>query len=154
MPDLMNESTFPTLTPYLVVSNAMEAIAFYEKAFGAKRRCVANSPDGKVMNAQLVFGDSVLMLNDEFPDYGSVGPQPGDRLPITIHIYSHDVDNDWQRAVDAGCEITMPLELQFWGDKYGQLKCPYGYNWSMAQKMESPSEEEMAKRMAEFEKQA
>jgi uncharacterized glyoxalase superfamily protein PhnB len=151
MADVMSDSYFPTITPYIVVSNAMEAIAFYEKAFGAKRRSVANSPDGKVMNAQLVFGNSVLMLNDEYPDYGSHGPKAGENLPVTMHINSMDVDNEFQRAVDAGCEVTMPLELQFWGDKYGQLKDPYGYNWSMGQKMESPTEEEMAKRMAEFE---
>jgi PhnB protein len=136
MADLMNEDYFPTLTPYLVVRDAQAAIAFYEKAFGAKTRNVSKSEGGdKVMNAQLVIGDSVLMLNDEFPDYGSVGPQPGDRIPFTIHINSKNVDADWQRAVDAGVEVTMPLELQFWGDKYGQFVCPFGYRWSMGQKM-------------------
>ena len=151
MADSMNENYFTTLTPYIVVSNAVEAIAFYEKAFGAKRRCVSNTPDGKVMNAQVVFGDSVLMLNDEFPEFGAVGPQKEVPLPFTIHISCTDIDNQWQQAVDAGCEVTMPLELQFWGDKYGQLKCPYGYSWSMGQKMENVSEEEMARRMAEME---
>jgi PhnB protein len=136
MSDFMSDQYFTTLTPYIVVSDAKAAIAFYEKALGAKTRSVANSEDGKIMNAQLVIGNSVLMLNDEFPDYGSLGPQPGDRLPVTIHMNSKDVNADWQRAVDAGMEITMPLEDQFWGDRYGQLRCPYGYNWSMGQKSE------------------
>jgi len=153
MNDPMSESYFPTLTPYIVVRDAKEAIAFYEKAFGAKTRNVANSPDGKVMNAQLVIGDSVLMLNDEFPDYGSFGPQPGDRIPVTIHISSKSVDADFQRAIDAGAEVTMPLEDQFWGDRYGQLKDPFGYNWSMGQKVKSPTAEEMDEAMKNFAKQ-
>jgi PhnB protein len=135
MADVMSEEYFQTLTPYLVVRDAMAAIAFYEKAFGARTRNVSKGPDGKVMNAQLVIGDSVLMLNDEFPDYGAVGPQPGDRIPFTIHINSKDVNAEWQRAVDAGVEVTMPLEDQFWGDRYGQFVDPFGYRWSMGQKI-------------------
>lgn len=131
----MTETYFTTLTPYIVVRDAKAAMAFYEKALGAKTRNVANTPDGKVMNAQLVIGDSVLMLNDEFPDYGAVGPQPGERMPVTIHIQSKDIEADWQRAIDAGAEVTMPLADQFWGDRYGQFKDPFGYSWSMGQKI-------------------
>lgn len=135
MADYMSEEYFPTLTPYIVVRDARAAIAFYEKAFGAKARNVAEGPDGKVMNAQLVIGNSVLMLNDEFPDYGAVGPKEGERVHTTIHISSQNIEADWQRAVDAGAEITMPLEDQFWGDRYGQLRDPFGYPWSMGQKI-------------------
>lgn len=132
----MDEGFFPTLTPYIVVRNADEAIEFYEKAFGAKTRSVARGEDGKVMNAQLVFGNSVLMLNDEFPDYDCPAPGANDRIFTTIHISCTDIDNQWQQAVDAGAEVVMPLENQFWGDRYGQLKCPFGYSWSMGQKVE------------------
>jgi uncharacterized glyoxalase superfamily protein PhnB len=135
MQNVMDEDYFPTLTPYIVVRDAQAAIAFYEKALGARTRNVAKDENGKVMNAQLVIGDSVLMLNDEFPDWGSVGPQPGDRIPFTIHISSKDIDADWERAVDAGVEVTMELENQFWGDRYGQFTCPFGYRWSMGQKI-------------------
>lgn len=127
---------FPTLTPYIVVRDAAAAIAFYEKALGATTRDVAKSDDGqKIMNAQLVIGDSVLMLNDEFPDYDCYGPKPGENIPVTIHISSKNIDADWQRAVDAGVEVTMPLADMFWGDRYGQFRCPFGHKWSMGQRI-------------------
>lgn len=144
------ERHFPTLTPYLVVRNAMEAIDFYQKALGAKVRDVSKTPEGdKVMNAQLEIGDSVLMLNDEFPDYGSTAPQPGERVHTTIHINSKNIDADWQRAVDAGVQVTMPLADMFWGDRYGQFTCPYGYRWSMGQHVRDMTQEEMEAEMAQ-----
>ncbi|MGI8923403.1 MAG: VOC family protein [Fimbriimonadales bacterium] len=144
MADVMSEQHFPTLTPYLVVHDAQAAIDFYTKAFGAVVRNVAKTPDGsKIMNAQLVIGDSVMMLSDEFPEYGSVGPQPGDRMPLSLHITSTNIDADFQRAVDAGVEVTMPLADMFWGDRFGQFTCPFGYRWSMGQKLKRMSAEEM-----------
>ena len=127
---------FPTLTPYIIVRNAQEAIDFYARALGAETRSVSRVPNGdKIMNAQLSIGDSVLMLNDEFPEYGSMGPGADSNVPMTLHINSKNIDADWQRAVDAGMEVTMPLADMFWGDRYGQLKCPFGYKWSMGQKV-------------------
>ncbi|MEQ1822226.1 MAG: VOC family protein [Fimbriimonadaceae bacterium] len=144
MPDLMSEKYFPTLTPYIVVRDAKAAIAFYERALGAVARNVSFVPEtDMVMNAQLVIGDSVLMLNDEFPDYGSFGPQEGSKNPVTIHINSKDVDTDFQRAVDAGAEVTMPLADMFWGDRYGAFKCPFGHNWSMGQKIREMTYEQI-----------
>ena len=125
--------SFPTLTPYIVVKGAEAAIEFYQKALGATVREVMKTPDDKVMNAQLEIGDSVLMLNDEFPDYGSFGPSPDAPSAVTIHISSKNIDADFQRAVDAGAIVTMPLENMFWGDRYGQFKCPFGHSWSMGQ---------------------
>ncbi len=151
MKDLSSQHVFPTLTPYIVVSNAQEAIAFYQEALGAVARNVALTPDGsKVMNAQLVIGDSVLMINDEFPDYGSFGPQPGDKIFVTIHIQSKDIDADWARAEKAGVQVTMPLADMFWGDRYGQFTCRYGYKWSMGQRIHEPSVEEMEAGAKEF----
>ena len=148
IPLLMSENHFPTLTPYIVVSDAKAAISFYEKALGAKARSVSPTPDGKVMNAQLEIGDSILMLNDEFPDWGVMAPKSGEPVHMTIHINTDNVDADFQRAIDAGAEVTMPLEDMFWGDRYGQFTCPFGYKWSMGQKVRDVSEEEMAAAMA------
>jgi uncharacterized glyoxalase superfamily protein PhnB len=140
----MDEQHFPSLTPYIVVRNAQEAIDFYVRAFGGSIRSIAKTPDGqKIMNAQLVIGDSVLMLNDEFPDYDTRGPQPGENLPMVLHINSNNIDSDFQRAVDAGVEVTMQLADMFWGDRYGQFTCPFGYKWSMGQKIANPTPEEM-----------
>ena len=126
------EEGFPRLTPYIVVHNAKEAIEFYQKAFNAVS--VSVMPDeesGKIMNAQLKFGDSMLMLNDEFPDFGALGAKALGANPTTFHLSCDDVDAEFQQAVDAGCEVKMPLEDMFWGDRYGQLEDPYGYKWSM-----------------------
>ncbi|MCW5936913.1 MAG: VOC family protein [Fimbriimonadaceae bacterium] len=127
---------FPTLTPYLVVDDAMAAIDFYQKALGAQVVDVMKGEDGKVMNAQLKVGDSMLMLNDEYPDYGALGPKHYSGSSVTIHISSKAVDADFQRAVDAGATVTMPLEDQFWGDRYGQFIDPFGHKWSMGQNAE------------------
>ena len=126
-------ANFPTLTPYIVVRDGAAAIAFYEQALGAKTRDIKHLPGGKIGNAQLEIGDSVLMLNDEFPDFQVLAPQPGERVHTTLHIQSKDIEADWQRAVEAGVEVTMPLADQFWGDRYGQFTCPFGYKWSMGQ---------------------
>lgn len=123
---------FPRLTPYIVVHNAKEAIEFYQKAFGAEVINVMEHGD-KVINAQLKFGDSMLMLNDEFPEWGSVGAKTMGMNPTTFHLLSHDIVNEFQRAVDAGCEVTMPLADMFWGDCYGSVNDPYGYKWSFGQ---------------------
>ncbi len=126
---------FPRITPDIVVHNAKEAIDFYQRAFGAEVIEVMETPDGKVMNAQLKFGDSMLMLNDEFPDFGALGAKTLGANPVTFHLMSQDVDSEFQRAVDAGCHVTMPLADMFWGDRYGALEDPFGYKWSMGQSL-------------------
>ena len=140
---------FNTLSPYIVVDGAEKAIEFYKKALGAEVVDISKGPDGKVYNAQLKFGNSMLMLNDEFPDYGSVGPTKLGGSPVTIHMSVEDVDSLWKKAVDAGCEITMPLADQFWGDRYGSLKDPFGHKWSMSTHIADPTPEEMEEKMKE-----
>lgn len=129
---------FHTLTPHLNVRGADDAITFYFQAFNAT--LIGNpmrSPDGKaVMHAQLRLGDSMLMLNDEFPEWGCLGPKALNGSPVTLHLYVEDVDALWKQAVDAGCSVVMPLENTFWGDRYGQLLDPYGHRWSLASKLE------------------
>jgi PhnB protein len=131
---------FHTLTPHLNVHGADEAIVFYFKAFNATLiGDPMRSPDGKaVMHAQMRIGDSMLMLNDEFPDWGCLGPLALKGTPVTLHLYVDDVDALWQQAVAAGCTVAMPLENAFWGDRYGQLIDPYGHRWSLASKIERP----------------
>lgn len=138
---------FPTITPSLVVAGAKEAIAFYEKAFGAKMVSCHMGPDGKrVMHSVLQLGNSRFMVNDEYPEMGSFGPQGEGRPPTTLHIYVEDVDRVFNQAVAAGARVTMPVMDMFWGDRYGQLADPFGHHWSIATHKEDLSEEEMNQR--------
>jgi uncharacterized glyoxalase superfamily protein PhnB len=139
---------FNTLTPYIVVDGAEAAVELYQKALGAEVKSVHKTPDGKVLNAQLKIGNSMLMLNDEWPDYGSVGPNKIGNSAVTIHMYVEDVDSLWKQAVDAGFEVAMPIGDQPWGDRYGSLKDPFGHKWSMSTHIEDVNEEELARRMA------
>jgi uncharacterized glyoxalase superfamily protein PhnB len=123
---------FHTLTPYLVVRDAAKALEFYKQAFGAKVRSVHYAPDGKVMNADLKIGDSILLICDEFPGPGCRSPQSLGGSTITIHVYVKDVDKVFNQAVAAGATVTMPLMDAFWGDRYGQLEDPFGHRWSLA----------------------
>jgi PhnB protein len=109
---------FHALTPHLTVRNAEQALEFYKNAFGAEVLHVAHMPDGKVMHASLRIGDSMLMLNDEFPDYGTLSPLSTGGSAVTIHIYTDNVDAAFNRAVSAGAQVKMPLADQFWGDRY------------------------------------
>ena len=137
---------FHTLTSYIVVREAPKAIEFYKQAFGAKVRGVHSAPDGKVMNAELQIGDSILMLNDEFPGMKCTSPQSLGGTTSTIHIYVKDVDTLFNRAVAAGASVVMPVGDQFWGDRYGQLLDPFGHSWSVATRKENLSQKEVEKR--------
>ena len=134
---------FHTLTPHLTVRNASEAIEFYKRAFGAEVQGVAHLPDGKVMHAALRIGNSMLMLNDEVPEFGALSPLSLGGCGCTIHIYTHGVDAAFERAVAAGATVKMPLADQFWGDRYGLVEDPYGYKWSLAAHVKEMSPEQM-----------
>jgi PhnB protein len=140
---------FHTLTPHLIVRDAARAIAFYEKAFGAQLLHKMLTPDGKVMHASLKVGDSMLMLNDEFPEWGALSPLSGGGAGVTLHLYLENVDGAFQRAVSAGADVKMPLMDQFWGDRYGIVGDPFGHKWSLATHIRDVSQEEMAKAQAE-----
>lgn len=141
---------YHSLTPHLVVENAGEAIDFYKKAFGAKERARMESPDGNaVMHAELQIGDSVIMLNDEFPDHGIRSPRAYDGSPVSIHLYVENVDTVFRQAIEAGAKEVFPLQDQFWGDRFGKLVDPYGHHWSLATHIEDVEPEEMAKRAEE-----
>jgi len=131
---------FRTLTPHLVVRDAEKAIEFYQQAFGAKvGRIARDAPGGGITHAELRIGDSMLMLCDEFPDWGVLGPQALGGSSCTIHMYIEDVDTAWNRAVAAGCQVMMPLADQFWGDRYGIVVDAFGHKWSLATHIADPT---------------
>ena len=132
-----------TITPHLVCDGAADAIEFYKKAFNAVEDARMQTPDGKIMHAMLTIGDSHLMLVDEFPDYGSIGPNKLKGTPVTLHMYVQDVDQAFAQAVAAGATVKMPLENQFWGDRYGIVTDPFGHSWSLASHVKDVTPEEM-----------
>jgi PhnB protein len=140
-----------SVTPSLTVSPCAEAIEFYEKAFGAEEiEPRMTGPDGAVAHAEIRIGDSVIMLGDEWPDGPTQSPKTLDGSSAALFIYTDDVDALWSRAIAAGCEEVFPLEMQFYGDKGGRVRDPYGHTWGLAQHIEDVSPEEMERRMAQF----
>ncbi|HEV8112901.1 MAG TPA: VOC family protein [Planctomycetota bacterium] len=123
---------FHSLTPHIVVKGAAKAIDFYKKAFGAEEINRAAMPDGSIMHALLRVGDSMLMLNDEFPQMNAMGPTSIGGTAVTLHLYVQDADKAWQRAVQAGAKVKMPIADMFWGDRYGIVSDPFGHDWAIA----------------------
>ena len=138
------------ITPHLVVKGASEAIEFYKRAFGAEElyRMPFPGPDGRVKlgHAELQIGDSRVFLADEFPEYGSTGPNGSS--PVTIHMFVTDADAAFGRAVEAGATVSMPLADMFWGDRYGKVVDPFGHHWSIATHLEDLTPDQMQERMA------
>lgn len=140
---------FHTITPHLIVRNSKAAIDFYQKAFGAQLQGgIAYTPDGKVMHAMVKIGDSLLMLNDEFPEHGVVAPKDGE-TGISLHIYVDDVDELFERATEAGAKVKMPLADMFWGDRYGKVVDPFGHMWTLGTHIKDMTQEEMKAAMDE-----
>ncbi len=142
---------FGTVTPYLVVKGGQEALEFYKKAFGATELQRQTAPDGKLIHGRIKIGDSIVMLADEFEGGGASAPTTVGTTSVTLHIYADDVDNLWERALAAGARIAMPLENQFWGDRYGQLVDPFGHRWSISMQILMDPEEMEIKRKAAME---
>ncbi len=139
-----------TITPHLVMRNAIEAIDFYTKAFGAQVKGVHKTPDGRVMHAELKIGNSMIFLADEFPGMGNcASPKTLGGSSVTLNLYSNNVDQLFKQAISAGATVTMPLENQFWGDRYGQIRDPFGHNWALGQHVEDVSPEELDRRARE-----
>jgi uncharacterized glyoxalase superfamily protein PhnB len=147
---------YHTLTPYLTVSDAAEAIEFYKKAFGAEERGRMPTPDGKrVIHAEVRIGDSIIMLSDEAPGQDCRSPQSFGGSPVGFYLYVEDVDTAFERAVSAGATVKTPVETMFWGDRMGSVSDPSGHCWTLASRVEEVSPEEMTKRGREaFEKMA
>lgn len=139
----------PEVSPMLTVSDGAAAIDFYVKAFDAEERGRVPGPDGKkLFHAALRINGSLVMLNDDFPEMNggkSETPEAFGGSPVTIHLTVTDVDAKFQKAVDAGATVVMPLDDMFWGDRYGVLRDPFGHMWSMGQPMREVSPEEIEK---------
>jgi PhnB protein len=138
-----------SLTPHLVCINASDAIEFYKKAFSAVELHRLPAPDGKVMHAAMKIGDSVFMMMDEAPQWGTLGPKALKGTPVTIHIYVEDVDALFNQAVGAGATVIMPVTDMFWGDRYGQVEDPSGHRWSIATHKRDVSPAEMQEAMSQ-----
>lgn len=121
-----------TVTPHIVCANALEAIEFYKRAFGATDVATMMGPDGKLMHGQIHIGDSVVMLMEENKEWGMLSPKSLQSTPVTLHLYVTDVDAAYARAVKEGATAKMPPAEMFWGDRYGVLTDPYGHSWSIA----------------------
>jgi PhnB protein len=129
---------FHTITPQLVVSGVAGAVEWYTRALGAHELLRNAAPDGRVMHCELLLGDSRFFVVDEFA--GSMqSPATLGGTPVTLHLYVADVDGLFNRAVDAGATVLMPVADQFWGDRYGMLADPFGHRWSIASRIEDLS---------------
>lgn len=140
---------FRTVTSYIVLNNANSAIEFYKKAFGAKELVRHTTPNNRIMNAQIKIGDSIVMLSDEFANAPTRSPVSLGASTFTLHIYSKNVHKLWAQALSAGAMVTMPLDNQFWGERYGQIVDPFGHHWSLSQQITmNPKEREEKKKAA------
>jgi PhnB protein len=137
---------YHTVTPYLAVEDAAQAIEYYKKAFGAKERLRMEAPGGKIGHAELEIGDSLVMLSDPFPQASTKPPKQLGGTSASVFLYVEDVDSVVQDAIDAGATVTMPIENQFWGDRFGSITDPFGHLWSIATHVEDVPPEEMAER--------
>ena len=140
---------YHTVTPYLTCKNAAQAIDYYKSVFGATEVMRMAGPDGKIGHAEIKIGNSHIMLADEFPGMSSA-PTAGAKNPSALFVYLDDVDATFNKAVAAGANVDMPLENQFWGDRYGKITDPFGHNWGLAQHVEDVAPDEMKRRSAEF----
>ena len=137
---------YSTISPYLAVDDAAEAIAYYKKAFGAEETVRMDAPDGKIGHAELKIADSHVMLSDPFPQASTTPPKELGGTSASIFMYVEDVDAVVQQAVGAGATVTMEVEDQFWGDRFGSITDPFGHIWSIATHVEDLTPEEIEER--------
>jgi len=141
---------FGTVTAYLTVDGGLAALEFYKHAFGARELMRRVTPDGKLIHGQVRLGDTVVLLSDRFPDSTTAAPSAIGTTTVSLHIYTKNVDALWDRAVAAGAKVAMPLENQFWGERYGRLVDPFGHHWTLAMRVKM-SRAEMAAKQREAE---
>ena len=139
---------YSVVAPYLIIPGAAKALEFYKQALGAKERMRLEMPGGAVGHAEIQFGDSVVMLADEFPQMGAHGPAKYGGSPISLHLYVTDVDAVVAKAVSLGAKIARPVANQFYGDRSGTITDPFGHIWNIATHVENVSHEEVTRRAA------
>jgi PhnB protein len=135
-----------SLTPYIAVKGAANAIAFYKKVFGAKEEFRLEDQDKRIGHAELTIGDGRLMLADEYPDFGALSPPSIGGTPVKLHLYVEDVDATMKKAEAAGATVLRPAQDQFYGDRTAMIADPFGHQWFLATRKESVSPQEMQKR--------
>lgn len=141
---------YNTLSPYLIVRGAAEAIAFYQAAFGAVERMRLEMPGGLIGHAEVQIDDAVVMLAEEMPGMGFVSPLALNGTPVCLSLYVPDVDAQFATAIAAGGSIVQAVETKFYGDRAGQLRDPFGHLWTLMTHVEDVSAEEMRLRMAKL----
>jgi PhnB protein len=139
-----------TLRAHMTVHDAKEAIAFYANAFGATELFRLTEPSGRIGHAEIRIGDSVLMLNDEYPDFGARSPAATGGSPVAFYIQVPDADKAVDHAIKAGATLVRPVEDQFYGDRSGMVACPFGYRWSLSTTKEIVNPDEMQKRWSKM----
>jgi PhnB protein len=138
------------VTPYLCIAGAAEAIAYYQKVFGAVELMRLADPSGKIGHAEIKIGTANVMLADEFPDMGFVGPKTIGGSPVALMIYVADADAVVNRAVESGSKLLRPIEDHFYGDRSGKFEDPFGHIWNIATHFEDVSIAEMKERAAKL----
>lgn len=141
---------YHSVTPYLTVKDAANAIAFYQEAFGAQEVLRLSDSRGKIGHAEIRIGDSAVMLADEYPDMDILGPESRGGATAGLALYVEDADAQFERAVKAGARSIRPVEDQFYGDRSGQLEDPFGHRWTIATHIEDVDAAEMQRRFDEW----
>ena len=141
---------YHSITPYMYINGAARAIDYYKKALGAEEIMRHPGPGGKIMHAEIKFGDSIVMLADEFPEMNVKGPQAYGGSPMSLAMYVNDVDKVFNQAIAAGGKVVRPLKDQFYGDRSGTFTDPFGHTWTIATHKEDVSPEEMERRMKAY----
>ncbi len=136
---------YHSVTPGLAVRDAVQALEFYKKAFGAKEKMRMPGPDGKIMHAEIMIGDSHIMVGEEMPEMNHLSPQALNGTPVNLYVYVKNVDKAYDQAVRAGATVVMPVKDAFWGDRHGALKDPFGHSWGLATRKRNLSTKEMKK---------
>jgi PhnB protein len=137
---------FHSITPHLAVNGAAAYIDFLKKAFNGVELERSPAPGGKLMHATVRIGDSLIMFADDFGAEMKLPPLAQGRLPLVLHLYVPDADAAWAQALAAGCEVVYPIANQFWGDRYGHVKDPFGFVWGIASRIEDLTPEQMHER--------
>jgi PhnB protein len=139
---------YHAITPYLIVAGGAKALEFYGRAFGAIERERMQDPSGKIRHAEISIGDSRVMLADEHPEIGALGPGTIGGSPVSLHLYVEDVDAVVGQAVAAGAQLTRPVADQFYGDRVGGITDPFGHRWFIATHEEDLTSDEIHRRAA------
>jgi PhnB protein len=139
---------YHSITPYLILSGAAKGLDFYQRAFGAVETMRLDGPDGKLMHAEIRIGDSILMLADEFPEMDAHSPTTLKGSPVSLMVYVENVDTLFARAIQAGATEIRAVQNQFYGDRSGTLRDPFGHVWTISTHIEDLTPEEVLARLA------